>query len=150
MSMDVAMRITDPPEWQRMEHPNLVHESFIGKVVESVWIRKDREAIALVFTDGTQHHMRAEDEDGYAVCWIEAIDDLGFKGRFLGVGAAPDREHSTAEQPSGEVLEINFYDFRTEHGRLLVELRSSSNGYYSGKLVAAVAGEIDAEWKQVE
>lgn len=122
----------------------------VGKIVESVWIRQDRESLAIVFTDGTQHHMRAEDEDGYARCWIEAVDDLGFKGRFLGLGPA-DRENSSTERPNGNVLDINFYAFRTEHGRMLVELRSESNGYYLGRLVGGGSGEIDStNWRQIE
>ncbi len=143
--------------WHRWVDVDLVRpphqpgHTHIGRVVESVWLRTDRKGLAFVFADGTQHVMIADDHaDNLASAWIEHVDDFGFKGRFLGVGNAPDREDRTVEQHTAhDVLDVNFYDFRTESGRLLVELRTSSNGYYSGSL-AAVTGEIGPDWKQVE
>lgn len=121
----------------------------IGQVIESVWLRNDKEAIGFVFADGSQRVLIAEG-DCCAHAWIESVDDFGFKGRFLGVGNAPDRADNSTELSEDDVLDINFYDFRTETGRLLVELRTSHNGFYSGYLTAASDVEIGADWKQVQ
>lgn len=120
-----------------------------GSVVESVWLRDDKRGLAIVFADATQAVFEAEG-DCCADAWIEAVEGFDFKGRFLGCGNAPDREDSSKESGAYDVLDINFYDFRTERGRLLVELRTSHNGYYAGYLTPRESIEIGENWKQVE
>lgn len=126
--------------------------SHVGKTIESVWLRNDRARIAFVFADGTRCAFRAE-ADGGGLAWIEDVTDLGFKGTFLGVGGATDHDDQLNKAGEAEnfVINTNFYDFRTEHGRLLVELRTAHNGYYNGLLVEEIhPSEITNEWRQIE
>lgn len=126
---------------------NLLAKDHVGRVVESVWLRNDRRAMAFVFADGESIGWEAE---GYccADAWIEAIDDLGFKGPLLEFGHDPDKQDSSTENADFDVLDINFYCAKTERGRLLIELRTSHNGYYGGYLTPREVMEIGEDWKQ--
>jgi hypothetical protein len=134
-----------------MDRMGKINGAHVGKVVESVRLCPARDALAIVFDDNTSYVLVAEG-DCCANAWIEAVESFGFKGRFLGISSPPDREDKSGDDPTspGDVLDINFYDFRTDHGRLLVELRTSHNGYYSGRLTEDSNHPIGADWKLVE
>lgn len=125
--------------------------SCIGKRVESVWLSQDRTALALLFEDNTARVWHAEG-DCCANSWIEDVQIFGFKGELLEAGSDPDRPGSSEDKDEFDVLDINFYCFKTPYGRLLIELRTSHNGYYGGhlELDEYKTVELDKNWRLIE
>lgn len=128
-------------------------QAFQGKTIESVW--KDREfqpeRLMFVFTDGTKAYLQTYG-DCCSSTWIENVDNLGFKGKFVNLtddGAA--QTDPIDDQEKCEYIQFYGCTFFTEHGRLVIDYRNSSNGYYGGNLELAVEHEEDhtRSWKEV-
>lgn len=123
----------------------------VGKRVESVWLSRDRTALALLFEDNTTRVWRAWG-DCCATAWIEDVQSFGFKGELLEFASDPDRPWVSKYDEKDNVLDINFYCFKTPYGRLLIELRCSHNGFYGGylELDAYKTIELSKDWRQIE
>lgn len=129
----------------------------VGKVVESVHVGDDR---VLLFTlaDGTAMTFVAVG-DCCSSSWFEHVDSFDFKGEVLRWDAAaePERE-STAEADvadsgkNDDHILVDFTTFYTASGRLHVEMRNSSNGYYSGWVESADQATVSAvkTWRLAE
>lgn len=99
-----------------------------GRVVESVWTSYC--GLAIQFADGTVALYKAEG-DCCAYAWIEHAEIYDFKGPIISAVAAGS---SVLQELKNEYLDQEFITFRTEYGRLIIDLRVSHNGAYGGSL----------------
>jgi hypothetical protein len=130
-------------------------DEVIGRVVESVWISKDRYQLALVFADGTCHIWFTNFEGSIGNdcrCWIEHIDNFDFKGTIRGamLSGGSHREASEDEDSDHDVHDQHFITMTTDRGRLIIDLRVQHNGYYGGSLDDGHDGEMTGDgWTEV-
>lgn len=118
-----------------MSTPSESVDAVIGRVVESVWVSRDRYELAMVFADGSCH-VWFTNMDGSigndCECWIEHVDNFDFKGTIRGAMTSKGTIESLA--PPGVDTDQEFITFHTERGRLIIDLRTRDNGYYGGSL----------------
>lgn len=72
--------------------------------------------------------------------WFEHVDDVGAVGGIITEftnDPMPDGDYPS-EINSYEYIQYDFMSIRTTSGRLHMEMRNSSNGYYGGYIVATV------------
>jgi hypothetical protein len=113
---------------------------------------------SFVRADGGVIYWVAEDPD-YSTSWFEHVESLGFIGKVIRVD--PDLwrgvfiNSAIDKRPDGtttDVVEASFVTVYTEHGRLTIDMRTDSNGYYRGAI--AVTTDMDPKeagpWVQIE
>ena len=108
-------------------------EGIMGRVVETAWYSVDQLHLAIQFADGDVA-LFTTDGDCCATAWIEHAEAFDFKGPLLRVESS-GVDRPPALQADYDVLDQEqFIMFATERGRLIVDLRTSHNGYYGGLL----------------
>lgn len=101
-----------------------------GRQIDSVWLNDRSDRLVFVFVDGTQAGFYS-DGDCCSHSWIEGIELYGFKGKLLSVESGG---FSSREISGGDYEDQEFITFKTEKGRLIIDLRTGHNGYYGGSL----------------
>lgn len=105
-------------------------DGLVGHVVESV--HPGKETCVIETTKGT--FLLGADGDCCSSSWFEHIDDDGVAGGTVTAvedSGAPDG-WADPGQGDHECLQFYFTTIKTTKGRLLLEMRNSSNGYYGG------------------
>lgn len=131
--------------------------SIVGKSVESVRVSLSRWYLWFVLSDGD--HVFWQVEGDLAECWFEHVESYGFKGTVTGVdgdGVACNVTDVTAQYQNREdvvpyeAVENYSVTVFTDLGRLVIDMRSASNGYYSGRIVVAERILKNTKWRDVE
>jgi hypothetical protein len=126
-----------------------LRDSLLNKVVESVWISQDGSLLQFVLKDNTKVVWETFG-DCCSHTWIENVDNLGFKGAVLSITDDGALENPPPDPTDGEAIAYYGCTVFTEYGRLVIDYRNSSNGYYGGNL-EVVTGEVpNTVWKEVE
>lgn len=97
----------------------------VGKTPSKVLLSQDKELLSFTFDDGTSLTWSAVG-DCCSSSWFESVESFDFNGAIRQVEMinGPERE-------DGE-LKIYFCTIYSVSGRLCIEMRNSSNGYYGG------------------
>lgn len=128
-------------------------ESLTGKTIESVWRDSSFQTEYLMFVcaDGSKVFWQA-DGGCCSHTWIENVDNLGFKGKFMKLTDDGASNESNDNHPEYDCLQCYGTTVFTEYGRLIIDYRNSSNGYYQGNLVVCDEAHIptNIQWKEIE
>jgi hypothetical protein len=106
-------------------------KSLVGRTIESVSISIDKEDLMFKFEDGGRALWRAVG-DCCSSSWFEHVDDLDFRGEILSV--EDDEGRYFDERNDDGALKHYFTVVKTNRGRLIIEMRNQSNGYYGGQI----------------
>ena len=114
----------------------------VSKAIDKVWLDADHNKLRFAFSDGTG--MKVWD-DGQSCCedrYMHTDDNLAYFTGAEFVGAAI---HQAPDVPDENgTHEVQFLFVTTSKGVFTVETHNVHNGYYSGFLVRATAGEVPA------
>src|SRR5512139_2478478 len=137
-------------DWEEKAMQKLIMP-FANRRVESVWITDNRRYLKFMFEDGGHVYWRVEG-DCCSYTWIEGIENLGSKGTVLSI--TNDGAMSGGPKSTGDNFDhVRYYGLtlKTEYGRLIIDYRNDSNGYYGGSMeLANVQDMPGAVWKEVE
>lgn len=114
---------------------------WVGKSVESIWIDRTRQYLCFVFADGAKAAL-ATFADCCSYTWFEHVENLGFKGTITSIEQSTSDDHPQME--GRDYVQVYFVIMKTERGRLLIDFRNDSNGYYGGDVFIAGAPEVGA------
>lgn len=80
--------------------------------------------------------------------WFEHVDDIGAVGGEITewTNDEPYHEEYRPANTNYEYFEYQFMTLKTTKGRVHIEMRNSSNGYYGGYIVASVDGKRTSRW----
>ncbi len=112
-------------------------EDLIGATVTEV--AHTSEVVTLTTDRGT-FKLLAEG-DCCSVSWFEHVDDDGIAGGVVTRvedSGEPEGWVEPADNSEHEVLQYYFTTISTTKGRLMFEMRNSSNGYYGGFIAVSV------------
>lgn len=123
--------------------------SIIGRVVESIWREINGQSIAIVFADSSIARFSAQG-DCCANAWVEHVEVYDFKGPLLSAESTGFSNPSELQEDH-DVLDQEFITFKTERGRMIVDLRTSHKGYYGGYLSFSHCKRLpEGEWREVQ
>lgn len=104
----------------------------IGKTITSATVSKDKDELALTFSDGTDMTL-ASYGDCCSNTWIEGIDTpANLLGRVISI---EEIDMPDLGQPDEYGL-LQYYGLKiiTDKGHAVIDYRNESNGYYGGNL----------------
>jgi hypothetical protein len=112
-------------------------QAMVGKTITSAVLSKDKEELALQFSDGTDMVLQAYG-DCCSTSWIESID---IPDNLLGtVQSVEDIDMpDLGNQPDHDVMSYYGLKIVTDRGHAVIDYRNDSNGFYGGDLL--VKGE---------
>lgn len=105
---------------------------FVGKIINSIKIASDKEALLFICEDGEYTVMC--DADCCSHTWIEHMElpALGFPAKVM---SQEDLEMSEGvDHPEYDYLQFYGHKMTTDRGEIVIDYRNSSNGYYGGNL----------------
>lgn len=112
--------------------------NMIGKALAAVTLDKGKDRITFEFQDGSSRSFGV-DGDCCSSSWIEHLempaDVVGAKIISAEDSASITSDHDEHdEENGGDSIAVYNTAFRTDRGDIVLEYRSSSNGYYGGNL----------------
>lgn len=134
----------------------------IGRQIDMVLLDQSKEFLRFMFDDGTSIVWSAVG-DCCSHSWFESVEAFDFSGKVLRIDnpQIDEDESKRADDSDGELIRSYFMTVYSERGRLCLEMRNSSNGYYGGSIETGEgpmsqygdpltdARDLPASWKQV-
>jgi len=108
-------------------------KDFIGKTIKKVFINLSKDKMLWIVDD------KVYEATVYGGCcsssWLEHCDNADiFKGSKLLAFEEFNQDYPNVDDYCDDYIKVNMYKFATAKGRCTIELRNSSNGYYSGDI----------------